>query len=53
MVSIGDLPRRPLLTGRDHRVHDQRALNGVPDVEQLIFNHANGRVKPRKVKAFQ
>ena len=46
------LYRRPFLPGEIVDVELRAPMNGVPDVNQMTFAHANGNVKATKVKAF-
>jgi hypothetical protein len=46
------LYRKPFLPGEIVDVELRAPLNGVPDVNQMTFAHANGNVKATKVKAF-
>jgi hypothetical protein len=45
--------RKPFLPGEVIDIELRAPLNGVPDVNQMTFAHANGNIKATKVKSFQ
>ena len=51
--SATEYHRRPFLPGEVIEVQLKAPLNGQPDVNQMTFAHANGRIEAKKVTALK
>ena len=52
ITSAGGMYRKPFLPGEIIDFELRAPLNGRPDVDQILFTHANGKVNAKVVKSF-
>ena len=52
ITSAGGMYRKPFLPGEVIDFELRAPLNGKPDVDQILFTHANGKVNAKVVKSF-
>jgi hypothetical protein len=52
ITSAGGMYRKPFLPGEVIDFELRAPLNGKPDVDQILFTHANGKINAKVVKSF-